>query len=792
MKRKIFGKKLSCLTALALIAAMVPTDLTAVPVWADELIAEEAAGDELLTEAPLSADDDVPEQSVDQAELLMPGEEELLSEPVSISDEDEEQAADFPADKLEADAPAADTDGGIPLFEENDKASPEHEVREGSSEAQFLKEVGDRYELIYYKNGVSVYCDVSKDINNFTYNTYNQTLCDVIVFKNNMHLDEKTDYTCSYKNNKNAGTALLIIKPAGNYTGASLEIPFTINPRSLIGRNEEYTWFEFDYNRDRLTVVEDGKVHKPDPGLYMSDYGIKKYNLKPAKTAGKGDYMLEYPDKVEGAYVKPGCWTVKVTGTGNYTGVAELCLTIKSKESTKLISKTKVTTEKKTYTYDELLDTSSEYPCFNIPKVTVTDGNKALSSNQYRVEYFANPYAWSGKRTIAVYGTGETSSDNPTAYYGYTSVTIDVTGTKVTSKNTEVVWGRNEYVYEGDRYWLDDFEIKVNGKPLERDKEWYIYSANRTPDAKGNVKATIKFNEHYGYTGTYVVSRKLKIHELSDFDYMIYDNTGTEENWFTYGSSEKQDIVCMLKKKEANLNISDTYMNVSYGTYHIYQGRDYTVKCKNNKNAGDKAYAEIIGMGIYKGKKFEIPYTVIAGDINRHRMIAPDVVYSTKPNAWMSAPVMLYDDGCKFNFKAGTDYVKLTEDDYEYEGKSENKLPEAGTVVSVTVTGIGNFSGTRTLTYKITEAKNDISKATFKIANKTFAKYEAIQLEEKDFITALSADKTAKLKLGEDFEVYSFSSGYYYNKGTVKVVLKGIGKYAGMKVVSFKVLQSDL
>ena len=804
MKRRFFGKKLSCLTALALITTMVSTDLAAIPVWANELIAEEAA-DELLTESSVLADDDIltgvqdgtdeqtPVETGDQEELLDSG-ADLISEPVALSEGGVEPAVDFTADKLEADTPDADTDDGTAFAADKYTEFSGNEVPEGSDEALSKESLERMFTRYYHQNGVSVYIPKYCVEDGITYTGFNFTFGGAVyIYKNGATLQPKKDYTLSYKDNKNAGTAKLLIKPTGDYTGATVEVPFTINKYNLVYRDGENSWLNFRYNTEKLTIFADGKEHKPDPGLYIEswDNGKRKtVSLKAGKAGGKGDYTIEYPDTDKaGAYKDPGSWTIRVTGMGNFTGEADLKLEIKSKENTGLISKTKIKPSKKTYTYDELVVIDGDNRYFKNPEVTVTDGNRVLDPSQYGAYWYEG--TGTGKKTIIVYGTGNATTENPTAYYGATSITVNVTGTSVTSKNTKVVWQEDEYYFDYGSSWVNDFDLYVNDEKVNMGTEWRIQGNIDMPVNSDTAKITVYFDDYYGYTGTYVVSRKFKIHELSDFDYEVRDATSGTINNVVYGKSQKPNVGAMFMKKDAELFINSVKLADPSSSYHLYRDTDYKIKYKNNKKAGETACAEIIGINKYKGQKFEIPYTVLAGNFNKLRMIAPDVIYSTKAKAWISAPVLMYEDGSKLKLKAGTDYKVLTEDDYDYEGKADGKLPEPGTQVSVTVTGLGNYAGySRILTYKVIDAKYDISKANFKIADAPYLRYNQRIPEAKDFTTALAADKTTQLTLGEDFEIYSMTS--CYDRGTVKVTLRGINNYAGMKVVTFKIVKRNL
>ncbi len=107
-------------------------------------------------------------------------------------------------------------------------------------------------------------------------------------------LKNGTDYTLSYKNNVNAGTATITITGLGTYVGTK-KVTFKITPIALTGgkvgsiSNQKYT----------------GQARKPSPKVTLNGKTL---------TAGT-DYKLTYKKNT-----LPGTATAIVTGTGNYTG----------------------------------------------------------------------------------------------------------------------------------------------------------------------------------------------------------------------------------------------------------------------------------------------------------------------------------------------------------------------------------------------------------------------------------------------------------------------------------------
>ena len=111
------------------------------------------------------------------------------------------------------------------------------------------------------------------------------------------------DYTVTYKNNKNAGTAKAIITGTGRYTGKATR-KFTIQKASIK---------QAEVLLDHDTYVYDGKAQKPTVTVDLGGVILKK---------GR-DYTLAYKNNKEAGRAK-----VIIQGKGNLQGKAEKTFTI--------------------------------------------------------------------------------------------------------------------------------------------------------------------------------------------------------------------------------------------------------------------------------------------------------------------------------------------------------------------------------------------------------------------------------------------------------------------------------
>ena len=176
-------------------------------------------------------------------------------------------------------------------------------------------------------------------------------------------LKEDTDYTLTYKDNTNVGTATVTVTGKGSYTG-SKAVKFKIAAVKMA---------ELKYTVKNQTYT--GKALKPAVTVKYGTVTLKKNT----------DYTLAYKDNK-----KAGTATVTVTGKGNYTGSKA----VKFKIAAVKMAKLKYTVKDQTYSGKELS-----------PVVTVKFGaTKLKKGTDYTVTYKNNKNV--GLATITVEGKG--------------------------------------------------------------------------------------------------------------------------------------------------------------------------------------------------------------------------------------------------------------------------------------------------------------------------------------------------------------------------------------------------
>ena len=122
---------------------------------------------------------------------------------------------------------------------------------------------------------------------------------------------------------------------------------------------------------------------------------------------------------------------------------------------------------------------------------------------------------------------------------------------------------------------------------------------------------------------------------------------------------------------------------VKFGTNTLKQGSDYTVEYRNNLNAGT-AYAVITGKGNYSGSK------TVSFTITKKSMAALD---------YSSVAAQVYSGKAKkpgVTIKNGA-AVLVKDKDYSIAYANNKKIGTA----TITITGKGSYTGTKTITFKI-------------------------------------------------------------------------------------------
>ncbi len=612
------------------------------------------------------------------------------------------------------------------------------------------------------------------------------------VYDGNKLLKEKTDYTVAYKNNKAAYTysetdsafnakkaPQIVIKMKGNYSG-SKTIYFKIQQAEISKENIE---------SEKLTITYSGKKQTPVPTVTVNGKKLKYGNdfTIPEYDAAKKDKT---------AFTESNTYPITVVGKGNYMGEVSLTLTIS--EGAEQIAMNKVTVKGvKNLPWTGAQVTQEGYAVSY--KKDVLDQN----SGEFTVSYGENLAVGNGTMTLT--GTGEDKDGDGLSYIGSKTISFKISGTtmsKVTVSGVE-----KQYVYTGAEIKpVATLKYKANktAEEITLQEEVHYTVSYRKNIAKGTATVTFTGLAEGGFTGVKKATFKIGTVNISD----VTDGTVvTEQVKVSFVDNDRVVngvYVAPIMKGGVKPEII-----VKEGETVLKEGTDYTVSYGNNKaialSTDKKApVITIKGKGNYTGSK-KVYFTITGKPLTNENGIlisAKDKVANGIANGYVQSFKVYDADGKALTTKdydaktiTYTLIQKVDENGIIVETDetlNKTSVVEAGSMIQISVTGIGAYAGgTASGIYRIINKACDISKATIRIAPQEYTG-EAVEITRQDqFVPNKVFIKTAEgnkeLVLGRDIEVVEGSYVKNVNKGTAKVTFRGIGEYGGIKTVSYKI-----
>lgn len=589
------------------------------------------------------------------------------------------------------------------------------------------------------------------------------------------------DYTVTYKNNKNVNTSAkntptVTVKGKGNYTGTEY-VYFNILPKSIEGN---------DVTAEDITLAYNGKVQKSSPAVYC---GSKKLT---AKT----DYTVTYPQTTTGSYKNAGSYPIVIKGKGNYTGTITISEKISQKTMLNKVSVAKIPNQ---VYQNSLVDKAAGKGIMpekltitykNTPLVESTDGGK---TGDYTVSYTNNMAIGTATATI----TAVDGSD----FAGTRKITYKIVGTSLSKAKVNGITPKT-YTRDPEDVKQSNVSLVINDTPLKESKDNGLtgdYVVSYTNISKVGT-ATIIFKGVNEYSG-----QIKKTYKITGYDISNGENAPNPAITMAYYTENDPDTIIPV---DSISKITSPYMKgktqpgivLYYNGATLTYGTDYTVRYTNNTAVTTAETAEkklpkltITGKGNFKGS-FYGTWTITDGAMsdtnNKLTMSAKDVVYKNKTNSYKTTLTLTDANGSKL--AAGKDYDKnviYTYADGSRKGEpiSTDDIPEAGTLIRATVTGIGPYAGngnaTLSTTYRIIAA--DVSKAKVTVASQIYQNGKKVTLTKDDITIKLN---NTELIYGQDYTIDETTYRNNTLKGSATVVLRGIGQnYGGEKKITFKI-----
>jgi surface protein len=500
----------------------------------------------------------------------------------------------------------------------------------------------------------------------------------IVVKDGNTTLTLDTDYTVAYTDNTNVGTATVTVTGAGNYTGTTTQT-FTI------------------VAKDASTLTIDAIANQTYAGVALTPAVVVKDGNTTLTL--DTDYAVAYTDNTS-----VGTATATITGIGNYTGAKTETFTIVAKDASTL---TIEAIANETYTGTDLT-----------PAVVVKDGNTNLTlDTDYTVAYLDNTNV--GTATATITGIGN--------YTGTKTQTFTIVAKDASTLTIDAI---ADETYTGTDL-TPAVVVKDGNTTLTLDTDYTVAYSDNTNVGTATVTVTGAGN----YTGTTTQTFTIVAKDASTLTIDAIANQ-------TYAGVALTPAVVV---KDGNTTLTlDT---------------DYAVAYTDNTSVGT-ATATITGIGNYTGAKTET-FTIVAKDAST---LTIDAIADETYTGTDLTPAVVVKDG-NTNLTLDTDYTVAYLDN-----------TNVGTATA-TITGIGNYTGTKTQTFTIV-AKDASTLTIDAIADETYTGTDLTP-------AVVVKDGNTTLTLDTDYTVaYSDNT----NVGTATVTITGIGNYTGAKTQTFTIV----
>jgi len=581
----------------------------------------------------------------------------------------------------------------------------------------------------------------------------------ITVYTGSTTLVEGVDYTVKYANNTDIGTATITLTGIGDHFTGTRDITFSITAVTA-----SMTSF-----KTSGSYVYTGSAIIPEFTLTYGDLTFIEGT----------DYTATLSDNVE-----PGQAKVVITGISTrLTGTANKYFTINRKGISAL-------------TVEDVPDQVYTGSAIE-PSIVIKDGNKTLiSETDFTVTYYNNTNI-NSRAYAYVSGTGH--------YSGSLYVYFNIVGKPINSATIGTI---SDQTYTGSAI-RPSVTVKLNGTTLTSGTDYTVSYSNNTNVGKATLTVTGKGTYSGSVSTTFnIVARSLSEATISrissqaytgkaltpsvtvtdgsktlikDRDYTVAytDNTevGTATVIVTGTGNYKDSITATftiyarsLSNASINSILAQTFtgseikpaVTVTYYSTTLTEGVDYRLTYSNNINAGT-ATVTVTGIGLYTDSRS------VTFKINK-KSISDAVISPIADQAYTGSaikPALTVTDGSR-NLVLDTDYTA-----------SYSNCVNAGTA-KVTISGIGNYSGTLTATYSIVSMTSK-----FTIEAVGAQTYTGSPLTPA--VTAKDGDKI--LTSGTDYTAEYFNN---VNVGTAMVTVTGKGSYSGSISTTFAILPRSI
>lgn len=592
-----------------------------------------------------------------------------------------------------------------------------------------------------------------KSIDNQIYNGSAITP-EVVIEDGSNTLIEGTDYTFTYDNNINAGTAYINIVGMGNYGKESQET-FIIEPKAINNLQVE----------DIPDTDYSGFEKRPGVSVYDND-------IETALIENE-DYTISYEDNVNAGTAK-----VIIHGIGNYKGQIEKSFRIRLRSGENVMVET---IEDQEYTAREVK-----------PEILVKDGNELLvEGKDYTLAYTGNVEVGTATVEIILQGNYEgilttkfeivpRNMDNVDAtkvaqqYYSGTEITPEVT---LSHDNSQLEEEKDFTVDYEENIEIGKGKIVITGKGNYNGTKIVSFDIVSRPIDMAEAFCT----ESFVYSGKENQPKPVIIYGdyvlVEDVDYQLsYSNNVNAGNGIinvkgignfcgqtkTAFEIRKKDIsewtIEKIQPKTYTKKEIVPELKIFDGEVELLAGKDFSYTVTNNIEVGT-ATVKLEAKGNYTGTKKE-EFTIQPKDI---KWVAVEKIPVQTYTGKAITPEVKVSDGTT-ELVLGKDYT------VQYSNHTQRGIGK------ILISGKGNYNGSQQVTFEITGAS--IAQAVVEIRESAVYTGKAIAPSVK---VSLGEEK---LQLNQDYIVI-----YADNKevGKATVTVEGIGNYKDKKLAYFTI-----
>ncbi len=606
------------------------------------------------------------------------------------------------------------------------------------------------------KNGVQLFCYTGEKIGNGSVEV--KVEVPGTEEEGSITLTEGTDYILSYVNNVKAGTATVYIiakENNGVYSG-SVKKNFKIVKADM---TQLYKEGQITVSRPAGSIYS-GKEVKPVISV--------KYN---SKTLKKGrDYTVTYKKNKNVSYDSEGnviaAGTIIIKGKGNFKG--EIAFNEKNNNAFKISPKSledaNVTAKAATLTYNGRKLT---------PSVTIMVGNSTklklgrdytITSCEYECEAIE-------LKNVKQKGNYRLTLKGKNNYCGEITVDFVITDKKHNIAKATIKVGSADYT--GKAIKLDDSADvkKENGIDVYFDsKNPLVYGQDYVLVYKNNVKAGKKAKVTVigkgDYAGEKTISFTIRPVDISKLANQLIENSSfTVKQDDTNGITQYYTGYALTPDYEVTADLKGNKITLVKGT-------DYSIKFKNNvsgKKQNDGTYranVTITGKGNFKGT-YKTTFDITPTKLSDFNISVQTVTYNGKSQK----PAITFvhkETGKALKLKEGVAYRATYSNNKNVGSMNGAKAP----TVKIVRKGLDKdelYPNGRTVNFTITSARI----AAENVADIKIQSYKNGK-EVKPGLTIKVNGR--KLRLNTDYTV-KFTNNTL--RGEAKVVLTGIGNYAG-------------